>query len=495
MSKLDSSENNTHCNTEKISMDKIIRDIEKEVDYFCSNTGEAYLSITNENGISSVIPIDSDGFGQWFRFVCYDRYQIILPAGGANQAQEHIKMQALRKGEKREIHRRIAKVGKAIYYDLLREDGKVLKITGEGIKNVKTKRVMFIHDEITAPQKEPIKVSPEKIRYYMKKYFNLQTEKDEILLMAFLISCFWAKEIFHPILQVYGEKGSAKSTCLKKIQDLIDPHTTELYALQPKVNEVAICLASNFMVCFDNVSRIPMDISDLFCRACTGGIQSSRKLYTNNTQSLLELKSIICFNGTSQNIVRSDLADRTLFLQLERIDPEKMKSEHVMKAEWEKDLPQFFGALCTVVSGVLEDKEPIQIPSPIRLCDFYEIAVKAGRQFGFSEEEVYKAFEANKKAVNDAILSENTILTIIYELMYSKGFRDVTYKDTMTNFYRDLKEFALEEYWIDRRNFPGSASHLSRKLNENKSNLEEMGIYFNIKPGKNAKIIEMWREK
>lgn len=54
MSKLDGSENNTQCNTEKISMDKIIRDIEKGVEYFCSSTGEAYLNIINEKGISFV---------------------------------------------------------------------------------------------------------------------------------------------------------------------------------------------------------------------------------------------------------------------------------------------------------------------------------------------------------------------------------------------------------------------------------------------------------
>ena len=87
------------------------------------------------------------------------------------------------------------------------------------------------------------------------------------------------------------------------------------------------------MTIFDNVSSIPWTISDLFCRTCTKGVQSKRKLFHDEEQVYTELNAVICFNGTSQNVVRSDLADRTIFIQLERIAPEQMLSPSQMKKE------------------------------------------------------------------------------------------------------------------------------------------------------------------
>ena len=102
---------------------------------------------------------------------------------------------------------------------------------------------------------------------------------------------------------------------MERIQSIIDPHTIGLYALFHKVDDVALLLGANFMTIFDNVSSIPWTISDLFCRTCTKGVQSKRKLFHDEEQVYTELNAVICFNGTSQNVVRSDLADRTIFIQ------------------------------------------------------------------------------------------------------------------------------------------------------------------------------------
>lgn len=131
-----------------------------------------------------------------------------------------------------------------------------------------------------------------------------------------------------------------------------------------------------------------------------------------------------------------------------------------------------------------------QLP-PVRLVDFYTLAVKAGRQLGYSENEVYNAFCENRKKINEAIVSENILLTIIENFMKRNENQDgIKYK--VTDFYRELKFYALEECGINGRSFPGAPEVMTRRMSENRSNLEDLGIYYEIKRGKNARYIEIW---
>lgn len=178
-----------------------------------------------------------------------------------------------------------------------------------------------------------------------------------------------------------------------------------------------------------------------------------RQLFTNDTQLISQPDAIVCFNSTRQCIVRSDLADRAIFLELERIPPEQMQGDKDLDKKWKHELPAFFGALCLAVKAVLRDQKPVTCPSPIRLVDFYELSVKAGRQFGYSEEQVYEAFCMNRKKINDAIISENVLLMVIENFMNQKENINGI-KAQVSDFYKDLKLYAMEECGIDGRSFP-----------------------------------------
>lgn len=480
----------------EISMEQIIKEVEKEVRLICSTTGKAYLKTTDENNVTKLLAVDSDSFEHWFRSYCYSKYGMILSSGGHIQAQAHMRMLAKRDSKRYQINKRVYAKENAVYYDLGRTDGKYLKITPKEIKTVKNPNILFLHSNIFAPQVQPVtdNVVPEDIRGLVEKHFNFRSESDILLFSTFLISCFFGRLYPQSILEVFGQKASSKSTCLKRVQDLIDPHTVNpLFAMPRKENDVAMCLSSDYLICFDNISYISQNISDLLCRNCTGSVYVKRKLFTDNTQALSEPSAIVCFNSTRQCIVRSDLADRAIFLELERINPENMQSENELQKSWKKDLPCFFGALCLAVKGVLADKKPMELASPIRLVDFYSLAVKAGRQIGYTEQEVHHAFCENRKRINEAVVSENVLLTIIDNFMNKKENIDGI-KAQVTKFYRELKMFALEECGIDGRSFPGAPEVMTRRMSENRSNLEDTGIYFEIKRGKNARYIEIWKQ-
>ena len=480
----------------EISMEQIIKEAEMETELLCSNTNRAYIKVSRGNEAVILMPVDSEAFEEWFRAYCYDKYGKILTPGGHAQAQAHIRMRARQKKKRSQFYKRVYEKSDAIYYDLGREDGRYLKITADRIKLVRNSNILFHHSDIFAPQVEPEleNVCPGDVKRFIKEHFNFRSESDRILFAVFLIGCFFGERFSNPVLEIYGQKASAKSTCFKRIQDLIDPLTINpLFPMSRKENEVAMCLTEEYMVCFDNISYISQDISDLLCRNYTRTVQVRRKLFTDNTQSISEPNAIVCINSTGQCILRSDLADRAIFLELERIKPEEMLGDEELKKKWEKDRPFFFGALCQTVKGVLGDGNPSANPSPVRMVDFYEMAVKAGRQLGYSEEKIYEAFRLNRKKINEAVVSGNVLLTVIENFMEREENREGI-KSRVSDFYRDLKIYAMEECGINGRSFPGAPEVMTRKMSEDRSNLEDAGIYYEVKKGKNARYIEIWRQ-
>lgn len=217
-----------------------------------------------------------------------------------------------------------------------------------------------------------------------------------------------------------------------------------------------------------------------------------RKLFHDNVMIHRDLKGIVIFNSVHQCVTKSDLADRILLFQLERFNEEDRKGEKELGREWELDKPRFFGAICRAVQGVLGDGKKTKHTSPFRLVDFYELAVKAGRQIGFTEEEVHKAFKDNHSTINESIVEGDIVMLTVEKYMerYNEG---EVLKFTPTELFIELKLCAYEELDI-RRGFPGAPGVLTKKLIENKSNLEEIGIYFcRSKP--KSRYIEIWKNK
>lgn len=208
---------------------------------------------------------------------------------------------------------------------------------------------------------------------------------------------------------------------------------------------------------------------------------------------MLELGSIVIFNSTYQCIAKSDLADRSLFIRLNRISQEDRLGDIQLQKEWKNDLPAFFGAVCRVVQGVLGDSRPVERHPDNRFTDFYEIAVKAGRQLGYSEKQVYSVFMTNYKTAAEAIVEGDALLYVIESFMSQEENKDGI-RMSVTDWFKELKIYALEKCGIGRRAFSSQPNVLSRRMTENESNLNSLGIYYKKTKGKNAHFIEIWRE-
>lgn len=472
------------------SVEQIIKKIEDDAEVFRSTAGEAFIKTKNNNKIS---PIDSADFECWLRRFCHRQFGALgLSPGVVSSVAGHLKMLAF-DSKTRKIHRRFCDKENAIYYDLGLDEARYLKITNDEIKHIKNSKLLMMRNHIFCPQVEPdLEGSPDEILGFVEKHFNFSSESEKLLFSVFLVASFFTESMPMPIIQLYGEKASGKTLCEKRILDLLNPVSTGVLALPKKLDDIAMCLSSDCIVAFDNVGWINEEVSNLFCLVSTGAMLAKRKLYTDNTQMFRDLKTIVIFNSVNQCVTKSDLADRILTFHLERFSQRNRKGELELKKEWEQDKPRFFGAICRAVQGVLGDKKKPKKSSPFRLVDFYELSVKAGRQLGFTEKDVYNAFKENHNTINDAIVSGDIVLTTIEQYMAQQE-EDEILTFTPTNFYTTLKDFAHDELGIGR-GFPGAAGALTRRLGENKSNLEDIGIFFE-KRRSSDRIIEIWRSK
>jgi hypothetical protein len=143
---------------------------------------------------------------------------------------------------------------------------------------------------------------------------------DRPLVLACLIAALTDPESPHPILSLFGEQGTGKSTGCRRLVSLIDPSPVPLRK-PPRDPEGWVTAAQgSWVVALDNLSHVPDWLSDSLCRAATGDGDVRRALYTDSDLAVFAFRRCIILNGIDVGALRGDLADRTLPINLDRIE-------------------------------------------------------------------------------------------------------------------------------------------------------------------------------
>ena len=119
----------------------------------------------------------------------------------------------------------------------------------------------------------------------LRPYVNL-TEADFRLMVTWLTAVLRPVGPY-PILVLNGEQAAAKSTLVKVLRLLIDPHTC--IALNPPTStrNLMATAVNGWLLAYDNISDIPRWLSDALCQLVFGGAISGRALFTNDDRSFI----------------------------------------------------------------------------------------------------------------------------------------------------------------------------------------------------------------
>ncbi|WP_051308258.1 bifunctional DNA primase/polymerase [Deinococcus ficus] len=200
--------------------------------------------------------------------------------------------------------------------------------------------------------------------------------KGLILCTAFLLGALSARGPY-PHLAFKGEQGVGKSTAASTLQRLIDPSTANRRRAPRKEQDLFIAARSSHVLSFDNLSSISADLSDSLCALSTGGAFATRTLHTNDEETVLQAMRPAILNGIADLLTRADLAERTLLVELQRIDASQRLTEQALEERFTDLHPQLLGALLTALAVGLQNLEQTHLERPPRLADFARLIVAA----------------------------------------------------------------------------------------------------------------------
>lgn len=470
---------------------------------FHDQFGESYARVEIK-GYHKNLSLDSSSFKNWLIQLYHEKTGNIPSGEAISQAASLLKAQSITNGQEVKLDLRVTEREGAFWYDLNNE-GQAVRVTSSGWEVIDDAPAMFKQFENTASQvnpaskgdlgrlldfvniknrvdeKEDSKTNKASFDWDKAREFAAQQDlkrrsHEENLFLIWLVACL-VPDIPHPQIAVSGEKGAAKSTLLRIARRLVDPAHQDLLTMPNGREDFALQLSKNYMLTYDNLSKIEDWQSDLLCSAITGGGITKRKLYTNAEEVILSFQRCIGINGINQVATKPDLIDRSLLFELERIPENGRKEEQVIWMEFEEARPAILAGMFDALAKAMEIHPDVSIHELPRMADFCRWGYAIAEAIGVGGEEFLTMYKRNIKKGNEEAIQDTPVATAIVSFMGDK----TEWKGQSANLLRSLTELALLEY-IDTKakSWPKAANALVRRLKQIKSNLESAGIKYSV---------------
>jgi hypothetical protein len=290
-----------------------------------------------------------------------------------------------------------------------------------------------------------------------------------VLAITWLLAAFRDRGPY-PVLAVAGVHGAAKSTFCRVLRALVDPNTAPLRALPREERDLFITAANSHLLAFDNVSGLPGWVSDALCRVSTGGGFAARELYTNQDETLLDAIRPTILNGIADTVTRPDLADRSLFLMLERITAKDRKAEAAFWSSFE--IERILGALLTAVAEGLKRIDQIKLEALPRMADFALWAIACETAFWW-EGTFADVYKTNRAEAIETVIDADMVATAVCTLM--EDIKKSEWTGTATDLLVALSS-TVGDRLADTKAWPKSSRAQSGQLRKMASSLRKVGI-------------------
>lgn len=242
---------------------------------------------------------------------------------------------------------------------------------------------------------------------------------DRVLIAAFLLGAL-KPEGPYPLLMLSGEQGSGKSTAARILKRLADPSAVPLRAPPKEIRDLLVAARNGHLLCEDNLSWLPPEMSDAFCRLSTGGAISERKYFTNSEEELLDVQRPVIMNGIEELASRPDLAQRAIHVELNA--PDVQLTEHALWESFERDAPHIFAALLDAITAcVADDVDPADLGTLPRMADFACWVAAGIERLGFSQRVFMRAYRANQTSALAAGAENSAVGRALIAFVNSHG--------------------------------------------------------------------------
>jgi hypothetical protein len=387
-------------------------------------------------------------------------------------------------GEQLAVHTRLAMHNTAIYLDLCNDRWEAIEITAEGWRVVAEPPVKFRRARGMLALPTPTrggKISD------LRSFVNVASNDDFLLLVAWALGAF-RPGLPCPVQVLHGEQGSAKSTTAKVQKRLIDPADPVLRSLPREGRDLYIAASNSWVIALDNVSGLPVWLSDDLCRLATGGGFATRELYSDDEEKIFSALRPVILNGIEEIATRSDLLDRCILLELPTIAKEKRRAEADFWSDFDEASPGILGALLDVVVYGLKNLPTTRLQSCPRMADFATWIVACEPALGWPPGTVLQAYERNRSEANSVSLDASIIGESILSIADDGGFTG-----TASELLRTVNECAGENL-RKQVGWPKNGRAISGQLKRIAPNLRQKGVTVNWFREGGSRQIEIQKE-
>jgi hypothetical protein len=213
----------------------------------------------------------------------------------------------------------------------------------------------------------------------------------------------------YPILECHGEAGSAKSTTARVLRGLVDPAKAPVRGMPRDTRDLVIAAQNGWIVALDNLSGLPLWLSDTLCRLATGEGFATRQLFENDPEVIFETMRPVILTGVVDLATQSDLLNRTLSLTLQWINPKQRRRERIFWRDFEVAQPRLLGALLDAASCALRRESTLELPEYSRMADFVHWAAAAAPALGYTQELFLAEYTGATVAIHDQALESSLI--------------------------------------------------------------------------------------
>lgn len=358
--------------------------------YFHDEMDRGY-ALVEQGGRTRCLPIRSRAFAKMLSHDFHKSAGSVLSANNHRDAVGLLEARALFEGERRDVFRRIARVGGTVYVDLCDDEYRVVEVSRDGWRVLASSPVTFVRGDSMKPL--PVPVADGSIED-LRPLVNLGDDDQWVLFVGWLLGAL-RPEGPYPILIIQGEHGSAKSTLARFTRALVDPDVAEVCRPPKNDRDLMISATHGHLLVFDNLSGLSGDLADTLCSLATGTGMRTRVLYTDDEETVLQASRPIVLNGIESLTAREDIASRAVVLHLPYIGEGGRRTERDVVGAFEDLRPKLFGALLDALSCALAhegDADPTELP---RMADFAKWVNGAEGALGWESGTFIKAFRRN----------------------------------------------------------------------------------------------------
>lgn len=241
------------------------------------------------------------------------------------------------------------------------------------------------------------------------KYVNLATANDRLLFLNWLLSSMIASQSY-AIAFLRGQQGCGKSTSASFARQFIDPQEAPKRNKPSSVADMMAHAEDQFLLFYDNVSKIPDWMSDLLCLLSEGAGHREGRKGRGEGGADTETRRPIVITSIANVLTKGDVLDRSLIFDLSPIPAENRRSREEMQIAFRKDAPAIYGGLLTLLAKTLSKESEVRTKVLPRMADHARMGIALEEVLGLPQGAYLDAYRDNHDAGGAISVDSSSLL-------------------------------------------------------------------------------------